>query len=907
MDSGATREKRPSPDALLEQVAQEARGRLKIFLGAAPGVGKTFEMLMTGQAKRREGTDVVVGIVETHGREETKALLEGLEIVQRRVAEYKGHSLEEMDLDAILKRRPALVLVDELAHTNAPGSRHPKRYMDVEELLDAGIDVDATLNIQHVESLNDIVAKITRIRVRETVPDSLIDRADEVEVVDLTPEDLIQRLKEGKVYVPKQAGRAVAHYFRPGNLTALRELALRRTAQRVDQQMLSYMRAHAISGPWAAGERVLVCVSEEPNCASIVRSARRLADRLRAPWSAIYVETSASQRLAEAERDRIAECLRLAERLGGEAVTVPGTDVATGVVDYARANNFTHVVVARPHGWRWSAPFRGSVTQQLIKRAGDISIHVIAEQREPEPPAREPGGGVATAPGQEAIDIVPYAGSLGMVGVALALGLGLQQLLGISNIALVFLTAVLASAVTYGLWPSLSACLGSVLAYNFFFLPPLYTFTIADPENVVALVVFAVVAVIASNLTARVRSQAFTARQRATTTEELYLFSRKLAVAVDLEDLLWATAYQIALMLKVRVVLLLPEGESIAVRAGYPPEDTLDVADLAAAKWAWQSNRAAGRGADTLPGAKRLFLPMRTGRGPVGVIGLDNDREGPLLTPDQRRLLDALADQASLAIERVSLAKDVDEARLSAETERLRSALLTSISHDLRTPLASILGSATSLRNYRHTLDEAAQDELIGTIQEESERLNRFIANLLDMTRIEAGAVQPRTDLIDVGDIVGSVLERAGKVLVKHHVTVDLSADLPMLKLDPVLFEQVLFNLLDNAAKYAPVDTEVRLAARRDGDEVDLQLMDEGQGIPPGDLERIFDKFYRVQAVDSRRAGTGTGLGLAICRGFVEAMGGTIVAGNRVDRRGAVFTITFPVPAGQEASQDIAA
>jgi two-component system, OmpR family, sensor histidine kinase KdpD len=907
MDSGATRDNRPSPDALLQQAAQEGRGRLKIFLGAAPGVGKSYEMLMTAQAKRRDGTDVVVGIVETHGRRETAALLDGIEIIPRRQVEYKGRWLEEMDLDAIVKRRPALVLVDEFAHTNAPGSRHPKRYMDVEELLDAGIDVYTTLNIQHVESLNDIVARITRIRVRETVPDSVIDRADEVEVVDLTPEDLIQRLNEGKVYVPKQAERAIRHYFRPGNLTALRELALRRTAQRVDQQMLSYMRAHAISGPWAAGERVLVCVSEEPSSASVVRYARRLADRLRAPWSAIYVETSASQRLPEAARDRIADCLRLAQRLGGEAVTVPGTDAATAIVDYARANNFTHVVVARPPAWRWSAPFRRSVTYQLIKREGDISVHVIAEQHEPEPPVNEPGGGVATAPNQEAIDVIPYAGSLGMVAAALALGLGLQQLLGISNIALVFLTAVLASAVTYGLWPSLFACLASVLAYNFFFLPPLYTFTIADPENVVALVAFAVVAVIASNLTARVRAQAFAARQRATTTEELYLFSRKLAGAVDIEDLLWATAYQIALMLKARVVLLLPEGDSIAVRAGYPPEDTLDAADLAAAKWTWQSNRAAGRGADTLPGAKRLFLPMRTGRGSVGVIGLDNDREGPLLTPDQSRLLDALADQAALAIERVSLAKDVDQARLAAETERLRSALLTSLSHDLRTPLASILGSATSLRNYRHTLDEAAQDELIGTIQEESERLNRFIANLLDMTRIEAGAVQPRADLIDVGDIVGSALERAGKVLARHRVAADLSADLPMLKLDPVLFEQVLFNVLDNAAKYAPAGTTVRLSARRDGDTVHLQVMDEGQGIPPGDLERIFDKFYRVQAVDSRRAGTGTGLGLAICRGFVEAMGGTIVAGNREDRRGAIFTVSFPVPAGQDALQDIAA
>jgi two-component system sensor histidine kinase KdpD len=903
MNDHPEHDRRPSPDALLEQVAQEARGRLKIFMGAAPGVGKTYQMLVAAHARQRDGTDVVVGMIETHGRKETEALLDGLEIIARQHVEYKAQRLEEMGLDAILARRPQLVLVDELAHTNAPSSRHPKRYMDVEELLGAGIDVYTTLNIQHVESLNDVVAKITRIRVRETVPDSIIDRADDIELVDLTPEDLIQRLKEGKVYVPQHADRAIRHYFRPGNLTALRELALRRTAQRVDQQMLNYMRANAISGPWAAGERVLVCLSEAPNCASLVRYARRIADRLRAPWGAIYIETSTSQRLAEDARDRISECLRLAQRLGGEAVTVPSTDAASGIVDYARANNFTHLVVARPRGWRWSTPFRGSVTQQLIKRAGDLNVHLIAEQRESNGPAPE-SGVMESAPQQQAIDGVPYVISLCMVAGALAIGLGLQQFLGISNIALVFLTAVLASAVTYGLWPSLFVCLVSVLAYNFFFLPPLYTFTIADPENVVALVVFAVVAVIASNLTARVRSQAFAARQRATTTEELYLFSRKLAGAVNLEDLLWATAYQIALMLKVRVVLLLPEGESIAVRAGYPPEDSLDAADLAAAKWTWQSNRPAGRGADTLPGAKRLFLPMRTGRGPVGVVGLDNDRAGPLLTPDQRRLLDALADQAALAIERISLAKDVDEARLTAETERLRSALLTSISHDLRTPLASILGSATSLKNYRRTLDDAAQDELIGTIQEESERLNRFIANLLDMTRLEAGAVRPRDDMIDLGDIVGSALERARKVLAKHRVMLDLGSDLPMLKLDPVLFEQVLFNLLDNAAKYAAAGTEVRLMARHEGNILRLRVMDEGPGIPPADQERIFDKFYRVQAADNRRVGIG--LGLAICRGFVEAMGGTIVAGNREDRRGAVFTITFSVPAGH-AFQEVAA
>ena len=896
-DERADRDNRPSPDALLQQAQRESRGRLKIFLGAAPGVGKTYEMLATAQAKRREGIDLVVGIVETHGRKETEALLEGLEVIPRRRIEYKDRWLEEMDLDAILRRRPKLALVDELAHTNAPGSRHPKRYLDIEELLEAGIDVYATLNIQHVESLNDVVAKITRIRVRETVPDSIIDRADDVEVVDIAPEDLIQRLKEGKVYVPQQAERAVRHYFMPGNLTALRELALRRTAQRVDDQMVTYMRAHAIPGPWSTSERVLVGVNEDPSCAALIRYTRRLADRLRAAWTAIHVETSRSQRLSEKERDRIAACLRLAQRLGADAATVPAPDVASGMVQYAQANNFTHIVIAKSRRSRWLELLRGSVTHQLIRRAGDISVHVIAEERMRETEREEPAR--AQAPDDQArFDFMAYLGSLALVAVALGVGLVLQQFLAVSNIALVFLTSVLASAVAYGLWPSVFTCLVSVLAYNFFFLPPLYTFTITDPENIVALFFFAVVAIIASNLTARVRAQAIGARQRAKTTEDLYLFSRKLAGAVTLDDLLWATAYQVALMLKVRVVLLLPEEESIAVRAGYPPEDMLDDADLAAAKWTWGSGQPAGRGADTLPGAKRLFLPMRTGRGIVGVVGIDSDHRGALLSPDQRRLFDALADQAALAIERINLAQDVERARLTAETERLRSALLTSISHDLRTPLSSILGSATSLKKYRRTLDDAAQEELVGTIQEESERLNRFIANLLDMTRLESGTIEPRTELVDLADVVGSALERAKEVLAKHDVRVDLATDLPMLKIDPVLFEQALFNLLDNAAKYTAPGSQIQIHARRADGTVHLQILDEGDGIPPGDLERIFDKFYRVHATDRKRAGTG--LGLAICRGFVEAMGGKIVAANRDDRRGAAFTITMPVPAGQQ-------
>ena len=896
LDESGARNGRPSPDALLQAAQQNARGRLKLFLGAAPGVGKTYEMLSTARAKHQDGVDVVIGVVETHGRAETRALLDGLEVIPRRRIEYKGRVLEEMDLDAILARRPQLVLVDELAHTNAPESRHPKRYMDVEELIAAGIDVYTTLNIQHVESLNDVVARITRIRVRETVPDSIIDRADDIEVIDLTPDDLLRRLKEGKVYLPQQAERAVKHYFLPGNLTALRELALRRTAQRVDEQMVTYMQSHAIEGPWAAGERVLVCVGGDPSASAVVRHARRIADRLRARWTAINVETSRSLRIGEAERNRIAEAMRLAERLGAETVSLPGQDVAETIADYARTHNFTHIIVAKRAGSRWLDLIRGSVTHQLIRNAGGANVHVMGSATEAPEAASSPAA--ASASSDARVEWTAYAGSLALVAGALGVGLALREALSVASISLVFLTAVLVSAVSYGLLPSLLACLASVLAYNFFFLPPLYTFTIADPENIVALFFFALVAVIASNLTARVRAQAITARARARTAEELYLFSRKLAVAASLDDLLWATAHQIALMLKVRVVILLPEDGSVAVRAGFPPEDALDDADIAAARWCWEKNHAAGRGADTLPGAKRLFLPMQTGRGAVGVIGIDRDEPGPILAPDQRRLLDALSDQAALAVERVNLVEDVDRARLAAETDRLRGALLTSISHDLRTPLASILGSATSLSARGDAMEAADRAALLRTIQEEAERLNRFIGNLLDMTRLESGPIEPRTSFADLSDVVGAVLHRAGKILARHKVQVALEPDLPMLDIDVVLFEQVLFNLLDNAAKYAPAGSLIRLAAWRDHGAVVIQLADEGEGLPPEDIERVFEKFYRGRGSDGRPAGTG--LGLAICRGFVEAMGGTIAAANRPDGRGATFIITLPVRAGAD-------
>src|ERR1700712_4916674 len=709
-------EQRPSPEALLEATRREnsGAGRLKIFVGAAPGVGKTYEMLQSAHARLKSGIDVVVGVVETHGRAETEALLGGLEVLPRKRLEYKDQVLEEMDLDALIARHPGIALVDELAHTNAPGSRHPKRYLDVEELLSHGIDVYTAVNIQHIESLNDVVAQITHVRVRETVPDSVFDRADAIELIDLTPDDLIQRLKEGKVYVPKQAERALEHYFSPGNLTALRELALRRTAERVDEQLLTHMQANAIDGPWAAGERVLFCISEDPRAAGLVRYTKRLAGRVRAPRAAPSIKPRRSLQLSDEQRDRLADTLRLAESLGGEAITIPavGRRIADDVVQFAQANNVTQIIIGKSTRSLWFELTRGSVVLDLVRRAGNITVNVIAGDELAAEPV--PKKTVHTAERQEPFEPIPYAISLLFVAIALGAGLLIHPWMGIENVDLVFLTAVVGAAVRYGLLPSVFASIVASLCYNFFFLPPVYTFTITDPTNVAAFFFFMLIAILVSNVAARVRTQAVSAIGRVRTTELLYAFSRKLAGTATLDDVLWATAYQIALMLKVRVVLLLPEQGIITVQAGYPPEDQLDKADLAAASWAWGNDRTAGRGSDTLPGAKRLFLPMRTGRGPIGVIGIDDDKTGPLLTPDQRRLLDALMDQGALAIERVQLVEDMDRVKRTVESDRLRAALLTSISHDLKTPLASVLGSASTLRDFSNRLTDSEKTDLLG-------------------------------------------------------------------------------------------------------------------------------------------------------------------------------------------------
>ncbi len=894
MDDRPDRDNRPSPEALLAEAAREeaaklGRGKLKIFLGPYPGVGKTYSMLQAGQERRREGTDVVIGVVETHGRVETEALLHGFETIARKRISYRGRVFAEMDLDAILWRKPKLALVDELAHTNVPGSRHNKRWQDVEEMLAAGIDVYTTLNVQHLESLNDVVAKISRVHVRETLPDKVLELAEEIELVDLPPDGLLKRLSEGKVYVREQAGRAIRHFFSKGNLTAFRELALRVAVERVDSDVLNYMRTHAVPGPWPTQDRLMVCVNESPVSKKLIRAARRMADRQHVPWLAVNVVTPRHMTLSEEAKEHTAESMRLAQSLGAELATLQAeSNVADEILSFASNHNVTRLVMGRPRRRRWTGMLQEDVARSLLRRAGAIEVTVVSPD-EPESAKTR----IQARPPKLEFDVNAYGQATLLVTIATLLGFVVERFLPLPNISLVYLTGVVFIATRFGLVPSLYTAILSFLCYNFFFTEPYYTLNVFEEPDLLTITFFLAIAVLVGNLAARLKRQVEVMRQTARRTQNLFDFSRKIAGAASLDDVLWAAVHHVASTLECRSMVVMPKAEGgLGIAAAYPPEDQLTPNDWGAADWAWAHGQRAGWGSDTLPGASWLFLPLETQRGKAGLISISFDSQNRTLSPEQVHLLEALASQVAVAIERTKLAEDIEEARLVSETERLRSSLLTSISHDLRTPLASIIGSASSLRSFGSELDAAQRAELLGTIQEEAERLNRFIANLLDMTRLELGAIEPHIEVVDFADVVGSALRRAAKVLAQHDVEIDIAPQLPMLRLDPVLFEQVLFNLLDNAAKYAPVGSKITLRARAFDDKVRIEVMDEGEGIPHENLEHIFDKFYRVLAADRVRAGTG--LGLAISRGFIEALGGTISAGNRTDRPGALFSIVLP-------------
>jgi len=880
---------RPNPDELLRRVvaaeAREKRGKLTVFFGAAPGVGKTYAMLEVARAEmEREKRDVVLGIVETHGRYETGAQLLGLELLPRRKLHYRGVDVEELDLDAALKRRPQLLLVDELAHTNAEGSRHPKRWQDVEELLDAGIDVFTTMNVQHVESLNDVVAKVTGVRVRETVPDSVLANAHEIKLVDLPPDDLLERLRDGKVYVPAQAQRAIENFFKKGNLIALRELALRHTAERVDAQMREYRQAQGIEQTWAVTEQLLVAVSPSPHSARLIRAARRMAASLHARWYAVYVERPSARQLPKAMEAQLSQNLRLAEQLGAEVVTLSGNNATDEILRFAHERNITKLIVGKPVVGGLLNRFRVSLVDQIVRQSRDIDVYVTAgdadDDTKREPEKTEP------APVHLPSVVAAVSVSAFSTGVTLLL-FGRDQL---PDVVMIYLLGIMLVASRFRLGASALTAALSVAAFDFFFVPPYLTFAIADFRHATTFIVMFVVAVVISGLTQRIRNEAATARERELRTATLYELSRELAGAQDTQTVVQAAAHHIENVFRSQVTVFTPApgGGVLGAYATRGPSEASE-RELSIAQWVWSNQREAGLGTGTLPGGTTLYVPLLASGGAVGVLGLTPDDAQRFDQLEQRRRVDAFAAQMALAIERATLADETSKARREIEAEQLRNSLLSSVSHDLRTPLAVITGSTSTLLESGPGITDATRQDLLKTVLEEAEHLNRLIRNLLDMTRLESGAVKVRKEWIPLEELVGAALNRVDSRLTGRELHVDLPRSLPLVPCDPVLIEQTLINLLENAAKYSTGPIDVTAAAR--GAEVVVAVADRGPGIAPGQELRIFDKFQRAGREGNPE---GVGLGLTICRAIVTAHGGRIWAQNRADG-GASFQFALPI------------
>ncbi|WP_165223910.1 sensor histidine kinase [Affinirhizobium pseudoryzae] len=878
-------ERRPDPDALLALAEKDRRGKLTVFLGAAPGVGKTYAMLSRAKRLKADGVDVVVGLVETHGRSETAALLDGLEILPRRRVAHSGRMLEEFDLDGALERRPRIVIVDELAHSNPENGRHPKRYQDIEELISAGIDVWTALNIQHLESLADLVAQITGVTVRERVPDIVLKRADEVLLVDLAPSELIERLKDGKVYLPESASRAVDRFFRLGNLTALRELALRRTADRVDDQMVDYLKQNAIDGPWATGERLLVCVGSDDLSEKVVRVAARLASGLNAPWIVVSIERADREVETPERLQGIEAIFRLAEQLGADSRRVIGQDFVDEILKLARREHATQIVIGTRQRPPLARLFARSLPDALAAQASGLGIHFVTPDKAE---AKRRSSRRASIPMPRLIRAALIG--LGFVTVTTLAGKMIDTIMPLPNISLVFLLGVLGSAALGGYVSALLAALLSTLAYNFFFIDPLYTFTIAAPHEVFALFVFLAVAIVSGGFASRIREQATIAGTRATALQSLYDFSRKLAGTAKRDDAIWLTVSQLQITLKRPVVLLLPRQGDLQMVAAWPPDTELNVTDMTAARWTQEKREPAGHGTGTLPNSRFEFRPLLGPHGIVGVCGIEHS--GGRLDLAAERSLTAILDQTAIALDRARLADETLEQAARLEGERYRDALLSSISHDLRTPLSTITGAVTSLREFGERMEPESRQDLLQSIEEESGRMSRFVANLLDMTRIEAGTLKPKQDWVDVADVVQSAVERTRRHAPARLIETGIAPDLPLIRGDSVLIGQVLFNLLDNAVKYGGEEA-IRVFARMDGPAVIISVTDMGRGIPPEDLDRVFEKFYRRGKPDGRAPGTG--LGLSIARGFVEAMGGTIHAESpALKKKGTRITMRFP-------------
>ncbi len=885
-----TSDKRPDPEALLAYVkaeeAKKARGKLRIFLGAAPGVGKTYSMLEAAQIRLAEGLDVVAGVVETHGRLETEALLQNLEVLPRRQIEYRGITLEEFDLDEALARRPALLLVDELAHTNAPGSRHAKRWLDVKELLDRGINVYTTLNIQHLESFNDVIAQITGVVMRETVPDSVLEEADSLVLVDLPPDDLLIRLKEGKVYVPRQAEWATQNFFQMGNLIALRELALRITADRVNAEVLVYRQGQAVQTTWPTAERLLVCIGPSPTSAKLIRATKRMATGLHAEWLAIYVEDPKMLRLPETERNRAVQNLQLAEQLGGETFTLRGRHIAEEIVNFARQRNITKIVAGKPLRPRWKDILFGSPVDELVRLSGEIDVYVITgepgEQKE-SPSLVQPKG----------IRWPDYETGLFYFILANGLAFLMYPYFDLSNLIMVYLVGVMVTAIHCGRGPAILISLLSVLAFDFFFVPPRFTFAVSDTQYIVTFAVMFLVALVISHLTTLIRQQAEAARSQERQTAAMHALSRQLASTRGVEKILQVAVKHISEIFGSQVAAMLPDEKGgLQVAAGDLTVFQKDIIkEFSVARWTYNAGQLAGWGTQTLPTAEVLYVPLYAANATLGVLALRPRDPQRLLSPEQMRLLESLAKQVALALEVERLQKTALEAQIEAETERLRSSLLGSVTHDFQTPLAAIMGSASSLLDLPSRLDAKLAEEMLTNIYDEAERLSRLVNNLLNIAKLESGSLQLHKELQPLEEVVGAALNRLEKKLADRQVTISLPPDLPMVPLDAALAEHIFINLVENALKYTPPGSPLAISARRKDQEIEVEVADCGPGIPPEDLDKIFDMFYRGTMDLSQK---GYGLGLSICRAIVEAHSGRIWAEN-LPGGGAAVRFTFPV------------
>ena len=845
-------------------------------------------MLETARREQAAGRDVVVGYVEPHGRAETEALLEGLEILPTRAIDYRGVTLREFDVDAALARHPDLILVDELAHTNAEGSRHAKRWQDVEELLEAGIDVWTTLNVQHIESLNDVIGQITGVTVRETIPDQVFDSTEDLELVDVSPEELLSRLKAGKVYITEQAQRAIQSFFQKANLTALREISFRHAAQRLHTDVESARRQKAALQPWATTDRLLVCVGPSPTTARVIRTAKRMATALDAPWLAVAVERPGVVP-TDAAREQIAQHFRLAERLGAETVTLSGDNVAATILDYARSRNITKVFIGKTNQPRWKRLLRGRVVDDVLESSGDIDVYVIHGEGE----AKQRAGKTQLAAKRRlfpfAIATVVVAGAALIATILARFDLAQTE----ANTVMLLLAAVAYVAFRYGRGPAIAAGFAAVLAFNFFFVEPYYTFAVSDARYVVTFAVMLAIGFLIGSLTSRLRSQVESSQLREQRTSALYQLGKQLSSLSGGLFLVSAAGRQIADLVGGEVAIYLSRAdETPELVFGQETQIAKHPVSLPTAKWVVDHDQIAGAATDTLPNAIALFLPLTGSQRTVGAIAVRVDESERLLEPDQRRLLEACASQLAIALERDQMAIDASEARIRAEAEQVRNSLLSGVSHDLRTPLAAIAGAASSLLESR-TSDDGTRQQLLETISEEANRLNRLLENILQMSKLDSGAAAPNKQWHVLEDIVGSALRRTARDLQTHAVDVHLPPDLPLIHVDGVLLEQVLVNLLENAARYTPPGTTVSISAAADAKSLSVRVADDGPGIAAGSEERIFDKFFRAAPMPD--AGRGSGLGLAICRAIAQAHGGRIAASNRAGG-GAQFVLTLPLP-----------